>query len=361
MTTTRIYKVILTIGFVICFFTGCLMEERPEYKTNITTDTQDSDFEQHQNEDISKTIEDNSGDVYEKDKLLTTTNYIHPINFGVESDTLNIFGSLENDDHKYCAIVLNQTEKEMFPVVNGIVDCSVNLPDKEKEALVEIYVGASRYGNYKSIILDYVILKHNNGRWYFEKSPVYDNNNMIFSKLSSSSEYLAPSERIQSENSDIAELAQSITQSIDGDYMKAKAIHDWVSSNIHYDFDSLRIGSYENMDALSVYATKKGVCEGYANLTAALLRSLKIPCTVRGGYALGIDTNKKWSEKIINGTETNHAWKEVFVDNRWIIVDSTWDSQNKYENGNYTKGEFITDVYFDSTLEYFSLSHKLME
>ena len=120
-------------------------------------------------------------------------------------------------------------------------------------------------------------------------------------------------------------------------------------------------GNYQDMDAKNVLLTKKGVCEGYANLMAALLRSKGIPCKVQGGYALGIDTKKEWSSSNIDTTEGNHAWNEVYVNGRWIIIDATWDSQNQYKDGRYIIGETITQTYFDSTLEFFSLSHKLID
>jgi len=45
----------------------------------------------------------------------------------------------------------------------------------------------------------------------------------------------------------------------------------------------------------------------------------------------------------IKDTKTNHAWNEAFVDGKWIILDTTWDSFNYYENRKYIKADKIGD------------------
>ena len=97
--------------------------------------------------------------------------------------------------------------------------------------------------------------------------------------------------------------------------------------NIYYDFDALSSGNYSGMDAKNVLLTKKGVCEGYANLVAALLRSQNIPCRIQSGYALGIDTNQEWNSTNISTTDGNHAWNEVYTKEKgWITVSFYLDT-----------------------------------
>lgn len=56
--------------------------------------------------------------------------------------------------------------------------------------------------------------------------------------------------------------------------------------------------------------------------------------------------------------QTNHAWSEAYVDNRWVIIDTTWDSNNLYNE----KGKFQTkpssDKYFDIAIKDISITHK---
>jgi len=97
------------------------------------------------------------------------------------------------------------------------------------------------------------------------------------------------------------------------------------------------------------------VCQGYAELTNVLIRMAGIPCRVVSGYAIWVDS-QSW--ETVNHVGSNHAWNEAFVDGRWVIIDTTWDSGNKYENGKFNKKD-SKHLYFDTTLKSFSLDHEI--
>lgn len=293
---------------------------------------------------------------------ITTTNSLHSITFEIDENKINVSGTFKSDLHKYLLLFFDKenNDENKIKVEDRSFNGTFELPDKKK-IIVELYGGKEEFGNFESIILDYIKIEQVGDKWRFVKSPVLENNKSIYGESKNREDYLAATEQMQSEDSEIVELSKSITLGISDDYEKARAIHDWVATNIYYDFDALSSGNYSGMDAKNVLLTKKAVCEGYANLVAALLRSQNIPCRIQSGYALGIDTNQEWNSTNISTSEGNHAWNEVYVNGKWIIVDATWDSQNKYNNGRYEKGNFITDIYFDSTLEFFSLSHKLIK
>jgi transglutaminase/protease-like cytokinesis protein 3 len=82
---------------------------------------------------------------------------------------------------------------------------------------------------------------------------------------------------------------------------------------------------------------------------------------VVSGYALGVGEDTEWTEKSIITDYQNHAWNEVYVGGRWVIVDTTWDTANKIENGVMSKGEEVSHLYFDSNLQFFSQTHKILE
>lgn len=170
--------------------------------------------------------------------------------------------------------------------------------------------------------------------------------------------YLNPDECLEvSVDTDISDMAYSITSSARSNYEKARLIHDWVAENIYYDYDYFN-GNKEStaLSAKDVFVSKCSVCEGYANLTMVLMHSVRIPCIKVEGYALGVGTKDEWSTSIINTSQTNHTWNEAYVDGRWIVIDTTWDSDNSFENGKFTKWE-ISSEYFDVSDENMAINH----
>ena len=194
----------------------------------------------------------------------------------------------------------------------------------------------------------------------------YKNNKSIYDGYSNDpitlQYYLQPSYGVESTNKTIINLAKSIVSESDSDYEKIRKVHDWVANNIWYNWDGYRSGNHGDNSALGVYKSKKAVCQGYANLTAAILRALGFSTKVVTGYALGAGSEGKWSQDLIDSDESNHAWNEVYSDNRWIIIDTTWDSNNKFENGKFSEGTGLDNYrYFDPTIEIFSTDHKMFD
>ncbi|MCM1283181.1 MAG: Ig-like domain-containing protein [Muribaculaceae bacterium] len=164
---------------------------------------------------------------------------------------------------------------------------------------------------------------------------------------------------IEPDNKEIKKLAKDIVKGASSDYEKARLIHDWVSINICYDYEVLVGASTDSQKPSDVLKSKRAVCAGYSYLTASLLRAAGIPARVEEGYALGVGTKGKWTADTIKGIDTNHAWNEAYVDGRWIIIDTTWDSRNSYRNGEYKYESTGCDYdYFDPTVEAFSGDHK---
>lgn len=142
-----------------------------------------------------------------------------------------------------------------------------------------------------------------------------------------------PQDDIQSDNDEVVKLAKKIARSCKTDFDRVAAVHDWVAANIYYDMDAYR-SDVRLSDAVSVLESRRGVCQGYANLCAALLRSLGIPCDVVSGYALGISSSGTWDRAALND-DSNHAWNFAYPDNHLVIFDATWDSILQYEGKKY--------------------------
>lgn len=174
--------------------------------------------------------------------------------------------------------------------------------------------------------------------------------------------YLKPSYWVESDKEKIISLANEITDGIEDDYEKVRAIHDWVCNNIYYDYDALY--GYSNLDSISALETlesRRSVCQGYADLTAALLRASGFPTKVVSGFALGLSVDSGWDDKIISSGESNHAWNEVYVSDRWVILDTTWNSNNKYSNKKFSENTGLSNYkYFDISIEWFSSDHLIV-
>ncbi|MDF2921162.1 MAG: hypothetical protein K0R57_76 [Paenibacillaceae bacterium] len=202
-----------------------------------------------------------------------------------------------------------------------------------------------------------------NGKANFRRALVYNHNKVIFDRnkmdKATLDKYIQSDNIIISDNPQVSSLAKEITKDSQTEYDKVAAVNNWVSENIYYDYPTFLGETSASQDVLTVLETKKAVCDGYATLTAALLRSVDIPAK----YILGIiqyDGAKGWEAG--NGTVgIQHAWNEAYVDGRWVILDTTWNSPNGYENGVFTKGDHRSNLYFDPTLEFFSMSHKIGE
>ena len=129
----------------------------------------------------------------------------------------------------------------------------------------------------------------------------------------------------------------------ESDMEKAKALFDWVSQNITYD----KANPYVPC-AFETYKRRYGVCEDYSMLYTAFCRSVGLTCRGVGGNAYCHNQellDKKYfttlidiccdylASEIHDGYLINehtgvggqaHAWNEVWVDDRWVIVDCTW-------------------------------------
>lgn len=166
------------------------------------------------------------------------------------------------------------------------------------------------------------------------------------------------------QNPEIVELAKRITSSKLVNYAKIRAIHDWIARNVYYDNESLNFDFYVHRDhsPKNTLATLKGVCQGYANLADALCSSLGFKSLVIPCFALGLGTEGYWDSQGNKSAKANHVMNAVFIDNRWILMDVTWDSFNYIENSVRKASNSVgySHKYFDPTLHFISNTHKLI-
>lgn len=111
-------------------------------------------------------------------------------------------------------------------------------------------------------------------------------------------------------------LAAKLTAGKKTDKEKAQAIYNYVASTIKYDNQLAKtVGTVYIPSADGTLVSKKGICYDYASLMGVMLRSSGIPT------------------KLVMGSTTYvkeyHAWNEIYLDGRWVIVDATVDAAYK--------------------------------
>jgi transglutaminase-like putative cysteine protease len=160
-----------------------------------------------------------------------------------------------------------------------------------------------------------------------------------------SSSYLGASAGIESDNAEIINLSHQITSNITSDWDKAKAITRWVASNISYDASATN----RNSGALLALQTRKGVCEDYAQLAAALARAANIPARIVYGYT---DSGNTWptsNDFALRGYR--HAWVEFSLEGRgWVPADPT-RSNSKLYFGTLPHNRYIIQNYSNISLK----------
>lgn len=202
----------------------------------------------------------------------------------------------------------------------------------------------------------------------FIDSLVFRENRICFSSLKSNqlalNNLLEPSFCIQSDDIQLINLSKKITKYSHTDYHMVLSIHHWVAMNIYYDMDVLNSGSYQRIDAsaLGTLASGKSICQGYSDLSIALLRASGIPAMGMSCFALGLSTTGGWERPENRTAKANHQITLAYADNRWIIMDITWDSDNEFIHGKYQKktGMGISHKYFDNTLAFISNTHRFI-
>ncbi len=205
-------------------------------------------------------------------------------------------------------------------------------------------------------------VKNTSGFCSIVPSPDLDHNQKVVQSIGVDAQTLSRCLRLTSvvpgALTEFRDLAFRITKYSNGNYEKILAVHDWVARNIHYDYDSLINSLYLNTPlektAILALRTKKCVCQGYTDLSVALLRTLEIP-------AVGVYCRADESTSSSSGDDANHIFTFAYCDGRWIPMDITWDSRNRYEDGGFKNGGQISHLYFDMTLPYLSITHRIVD
>lgn len=284
---------------------------------------------------------------------------------------IDSFPSVGNYQYAFFTYSGPATDYKIFPISEP-----QPLPLPEKDGRYNIRIELSKEHKGPSTVLVHKLrMTVKDGRAFFPKSPVYDHNLKLQQKaaklnapdwyytMQTFSTYFQTQTEKKAFEKKVKKQAEEIVDAGDSDYVKIQKVHDWVAANIWYDYDDYHGIAAGYHGEKAVLEHKRGVCEDYAKLTAALLRSLGIPAKVISGEVTYDTYNDDgWNA---DGTPKynleGHAWNEAYADGRWIILDTTWDSNNSYKNGKFSEKADPDRNYFDPPLEIFSLNHKAEE
>jgi hypothetical protein len=147
---------------------------------------------------------------------------------------------------------------------------------------------------------------------------------------------------------EVASLAQSLTQGLVSERDKALALYDWIGKNIRYDIAAYLAKDLPDPSPAVVLASKLTVCEGYARLFLAMAHSVGLEAVMVPGHSRGFSPDE-------NRSEPDHAWNAVKLDGQWVLLDPTWGAGHIDESKTFV-AEPKRD-WFDTPPEEFVATH----
>lgn len=263
-------------------------------------------------------------------------------------------GSWENNDVEEEGYHGNVQNYYSLNGVLGDISLPYSVPLPREDGIYSLSAGVSGIGPDNSSSGVNLVFTVDGSDAFFRLTGDYEENEKVFREryTSQTALWAFTKPRDYKEGSaaekKVRQTAEKIVNKGDSDYEKIKKVNNWVAENVWYDLNlaaDVKSGkaASSHTKAVDVLKSKRAVCDGYANLTNELLHALGIPSRWVSGWA----------------ADESHAWNEAYADGRWIILDSTWDSENRYKNGKFSeKGTGKkSGQYFDLSLETFMESH----
>ena len=207
----------------------------------------------------------------------------------------------------------------------GIISVKYNSPNSTKKAKVLIQFGDQKYQYNIKSSNSYVNfpLQLGNGTY---KIGVYEQiegtrysqvteTNVNLSLDDNSKVFLTSIQLIDwGEKMNTVALAKELTKNKKTDADKIEVLYQYMVQQFSYDFVKMKNLEYDYIPVIDDVLKKKlGICYDYSAVFASMLRSQGIKCKLIMGYT----TNVK----------EYHAWNNVFTNNKWVVVDTTYDSQ----------------------------------
>lgn len=130
--------------------------------------------------------------------------------------------------------------------------------------------------------------------------------------------YLKATEQVQAGDERIRRLSAELTQGVKTEFDAVQRVITYVVDHVKY------VSPPERYDALYSLESRKGNCQNFSHLSAALLRPLGIPVRIVNGITLNrpFNVNRQGSVYTFKMGQGRHSWIEVwFPDLGWVPVD----------------------------------------
>ena len=166
-------------------------------------------------------------------------------------------------------------------------------------------------------------------------------------------------------------VSDRVTAGAYSDYEKLLRIYEYAASNFYYDsvafqthdnqyanpYDNIRNFEYGMTSVNSQQGRVYTTCQGYSAIVIALARAQGIPSRLVYGHRAAVPSHDWITESNINVRD--HWWVEAYVDGRWIFIDPTVGTTNKYNSSTdkWTTTGLTNYTYFDPTEEQIATSH----
>lgn len=169
-------------------------------------------------------------------------------------------------------------------------------------------------------------------------------------------------------------ISDKICSGEKNNYRKLLRIYEYVASNFYYDSIAFTTHSLQFADPYeNVYNFENGLssqnsvdgkvyttCQGFSAIMVSFARAQKIPARFVYGHRLSIP-NLDW--RIEGDLDVrDHWWLEAYVNGKWIFIDPTIGTSNKYNKNTHVFVEtgLTNYTYFDPTKEQIATSHVYM-
>jgi transglutaminase-like putative cysteine protease len=233
----------------------------------------------------------------------------------------------------------------ILPHTNQVISLCSHIPDTDY------------YASY--IRVPIFVHAHESG---FHNTPAFIYNMDKLKRIPTDKDYLQywlkPTDYFQSDEKPILNIANEIYgRCREDDYLRVLAVHKFVARNLFYDYDELQAKERQDDSSVAVVKRRHTTCRGYVSVCVSLLRAMHIPAQqlpcylAKPGELIDVEHVKP---------QTNHVVVTAFADNRWLLLDPTRDSHNKFENREfYLSNEQPSLANFDMTEQLFSFTHWL--